>query len=422
MIPDSNSKLRLLILTSTYPRWEGDPEPAFVHELAKRLTGQFEVAVLGPHAAGAQDVEKMDGVNVYRYHYAPVRYETLVNDGGIVANLKRALWKWLLVPGFLFAQWMAYRRLVRDWRPDVVHAHWLIPQGLVVALGTYGATLKPLVVTSHGADLFAIRGRLFAWLRKKVIAKSAALTVVSRAMQDRLFQEVSRKNIVRVMPMGVDLSQRFTPAAAVLRSPRQLLFVGRLVEKKGCIFLIEAMPAVIRRFPDIKLTVVGFGPERVQLMNRVEELGIGESVIFSGAVPQSELAILYQSATALIAPFIEAKNGDQEGLGLVVAEAIGCHCPVVVGDVPAVHDVVDSRYCSMVTQSDIEGLSAAIIRVIDDPRRAQLLAVQARREIETRLSWSAVSEGYAELLASVASHVGNKKITSKSNGSYVDRV
>lgn len=98
----------LLVLASTYPRWEGDPEPGFVHELAKRLTGRFRVIALVPHSPAARRRETLDGIEVIRYRYAPEYLETLVNDGGIVTNLRRARWKYLLVPSFILAQaWKA---------------------------------------------------------------------------------------------------------------------------------------------------------------------------------------------------------------------------------------------------------------------------------------------------------------------------
>ena len=158
MATSAESRPRLLVLTSTYPRWRNETEPGFVHELSRRLTDQFDVRVVGPHAPGALRHENMDGVEIRRFRYAPVRLQTLVNDGGIVTNLKRQPWKWLLVPSFILGLFWSTWREIRRWRPDVVHAHWLIPQGLVMALlSALSSRTPPYVVTSHGADLFALR-------------------------------------------------------------------------------------------------------------------------------------------------------------------------------------------------------------------------------------------------------------------------
>src|SRR5690606_34159902 len=99
MVQDVATRPNLMVLASTYPRWAGDPEPSFVHELARRLTDRFNVTVLCPHAPGTASSEAMDGVQIIRYRYAPSAWETLVNDGGIVANLRRTKWKALLLPG-----------------------------------------------------------------------------------------------------------------------------------------------------------------------------------------------------------------------------------------------------------------------------------------------------------------------------------
>ena len=89
---EAELSINLLVLASTYPRWAGDPEPSFVHELARRMGTEFRVIVVCPHAMGAKQKELLDGVEVVRYRYAPERWETLVNDGGIVANLKARRW------------------------------------------------------------------------------------------------------------------------------------------------------------------------------------------------------------------------------------------------------------------------------------------------------------------------------------------
>ena len=126
---------------------------------ARRLVGRFRVIAIVPRAPGASRTEVLDGVEVIRYRYAPAGLETLVNDGGIVGNLRRSRWKLILVPGFILAQWWCAWRILRREKIDVIHAHWLIPQGLsALFLCKFSHRPIPYMVTSHGVDLYALKG------------------------------------------------------------------------------------------------------------------------------------------------------------------------------------------------------------------------------------------------------------------------
>jgi glycosyltransferase involved in cell wall biosynthesis len=406
---EASERPRLLVLTSTYPRWSGDPEPGFVHELSRRLSGAFDVTVLGPHAAGAATEETFDEVHVLRYRYAPARLETLVNDGGIVTNLRRHAWKWLLVPGFVFMQaWCAWR-LIRRWRPDVIHAHWLVPQGLVIAfLGLVDRCVPPLVVTSHGADLFALRSRALQAVKRFVVRQSAAVTVVSEAMRGEMDRIGADGGTIQVLPMGVDLADRFTPDPARARSADELLFVGRLVEKKGLRHLIEALPMVLAAHPQVFLSIAGFGPEEGERREQVARLGLQGHVRFLGAVAQSELPALYRRAAMLVAPFVAASDGDREGLGLVMVEALGCGCPVVTTALPSAREVFGSTHAgSCVEPGSPMALAEGIQRMLADPGLARAKATALRETLLPRFDWSAATEAYARVLRSVAS-AGNQ--------------
>lgn len=389
----------LVVLASTYPRWRGDPEPAFVHELSRRLTGRFRVIAIVPDAPGADRNGVLDGVEVVRFRYAPRDLQTVVNDGGIIANLQKNPWKILLLPGFVIAQgWSLWRRLQSS-RVDVIHAHWLLPQGLIAVL-VCKLTRRPppVLVTSHGADLFALRGRWSSLLKRFVARNAKAITVVSEAMCPELMRIGACMEKVSVRPMGVDLIDRFRPDPARARSEKMLLFVGRLVEKKGLRHLIDAMLEVRRSVPDAHLVVVGFGPERASLESQVCRLGLGGSIQFAGALPQESLPEYYQRATVFVAPFVEAASGDQEGLGLVTAEAAGCGCPVILGDVPGAHGLLDPSCAKFVRSKNIGELAAAIVELLENPLEREQLAARARERVLKTVDWAAVSNGYGEVI------------------------
>lgn len=371
---ESLRKQRLLVLASTYPRWADDPEPGFVHELSKRLADRFEVTVVCPHAPGAMSRETLDGVEVIRYRYAPAALETLVNDGGVVTNLRRARWKIMLVPGFVLAQmWWAWR-LVRAREFGVIHAHWILPQGLIAAVAVKAKRGRrtPFVVTSHGADLFALRGRVSRWLKRYVVQRAAVNTVVSDGMRGPILALDADPETLRVEPMGVDLTRRFTPDPTVERSPDEVLFVSRLVEKKGLRHLIDAMPLVIEARPDAFLTVAGFGPELEARRAQAKQLGIMDRVRFLGAVRQSDLPALYRRAAVFVAPFVEAAGGDQDGLGLVLVEAAACGCPVVATELAATRGLGGVSHLIKVQKwSNAAELAALVINSAADCERGE---------------------------------------------------
>ena len=143
-------KSKLLVTASTFPRWEGDTEPRFVLDLAKALGKYYDVTVLAPAAIGAKDKEILEGVEVIRYHYFPVhKWETLCYPGAIVPRIKEKKVRGLLVPFLIVSLWWKLFRLLPQY--DIVHAHWLLPQGIVQSFFN-----KPYLVTGHGGDVTSL--------------------------------------------------------------------------------------------------------------------------------------------------------------------------------------------------------------------------------------------------------------------------
>ena len=400
MKDNATDRPRVLVLTSTFPRWENDPEPAFIFELSRRLAASFDVTVLSPRTPGSKTQETIAGLNVIRFPYFFQRWEKLaMHGGGILNKLKSNPLYYLMIPFFLLGQLWAVVGLLRSERFDLIHAHWLIPQGLVSALSLLIMRQKiPLLCTSHGGDLYALRGKVLQRLKLWIMDKSAALTVVSGAMKSMVVDMGIVSDKVEVIPMGVDLKGLFTPDPSVLRKTDELLFVGRLVDVKGLEILLEAMPKVLAKYPSMRLTIAGAGPLERKLRELAGELNITDKVDFLGMAPQSKLPSLYQQATLAVFPFVVTKSGIQEGFGLVVVEAMGCACPVIAGDLPAMNDTIKNGENGLLFPSgNTQALADAIIKLLDDPVLRARLAGEGRKSVVQKFDWEVIAGKYAQI-------------------------
>ena len=399
--PRTANRLRLLVLTSTFPRWSGDREPRFVFDLCQRLSNRFEIHVLAPHACGAKRQEIINGIEITRFKYFFSRWETLAYEGGILAKLHLNSLRAGLIPLFILAQTLAALRIIKKNQIDIIHAHWIIPQGFIAVLIKLLLTKKiPIICSSHGSDLYGLSGWLLNKVKQWILDRCDAITVVSNAMEKALIPLGIDLNKVYVIPMGTDLYNVFCPSFHVKRKPATLLFVGRLVEKKGLNYLIEALPYINRTCPQIELIVAGTGPEEQKLRTLARELGVINKLKFLGAIPHEKLACLYQQATIAVIPSI-----DHEGFGLVIVEALGCKCPVIASDFPAIHDnIKDGETGLLVPPANAVILAARITNLLENPELRYSLARSGRAAVLAHFDWRNISLRYTNLLIRLVKH------------------
>ena len=381
-------KKKLLVTASTFPRWEGDTEPRFVYDLSRAMLNQFDITVLVPAAPGAQDHEEMGGLHVERYHYFPVhRWETLCYPGAIVPRIKEKKLRALLVP-FLFAAlwWNIFKRRKQF---DVVHAHWLIPQGIVQSFFK-----MPYLVTGHGGDVTSLNQGVLKALKRRCLQRAGAVTTVSQQLK-QVIEEICPGKAVEIMPMGCD-TREFSPSYRKENFFGQngkpvVLFVGRLAEKKGVTYLIEAMKQV-----DAMLVIVGDGPLRAQLEEQAKPLG--DKVQFLGAKTHDQLAEIYASADVFAAPSVQAKDGDVEGFGLVFLEAMASGLPVVAsrsGGIPYL--VHDGENGLLVEPGNVEELAGAIRKMINMEDLRNVVCANGMERIQN-FTYTSVGKKYIKLL------------------------
>jgi glycosyltransferase involved in cell wall biosynthesis len=389
----AESRPRLLVLTSTYPRWEGDAEPGFVHDLCRQLATEQEITVLAPHAAGAGQQETLAGVRVVRFRYGPDHWEKLAYNGGIMANLRRNPLLYFMLPPFFLAQLLALLGLMRRVQPVAVHAHWIVPQGIVLAAAGVLSRARPRTIcTAHGSDISALRGGFWRCLRRWVAFRCDRIAVVSEALKVKLTSEGCSVDRIEVIPMGTDLRGLFVPDGSP-RNPAEILFVGRLVPGKGADILLQALPAILARQPEATLTVVGAGPERDRLADLAQQLGVGGRVSFTGAVPHASLAAHYRRAALLVLPSRE------EGFGLVLVEALGCGCPVVASDLPAIRGLLNEGQSGRLFRAgDAGDLALTVTELLADSESRNALAENGRQHVLSRYDWNTISRRYASML------------------------
>lgn len=383
--------MRVLFLTHNYPRTEGDASGSFLRLLAKALRSEdIAVRVVAPASAGVPDHETVDGITVDRFHYAPKGHETLAYGGNMATQVKDSWRARVKLLGFLGSEFSCAVKARRAFDPDIIHAHWWFPNGLV---GTWTARMadRPLVTTLHGTDVRMARTVAFSRPGfRHVMQRSAAVTAVSQYLANEARSVVSSTvPTVSPMPVATDL---FSPGGA--REAKRLLFVGRLNAQKGIEMLLKALALSTS---GASVDVVGDGPDHERLVALVEQLGLGGRVKWIGSLPQPRLTEYYRAAAALVVPSVN------EGLGLVAVEAQLCETPVIAFDSGGLSDVVaHERTGILVREISAGALAAAIDRLLASPDRGAALGAAGRLHALATFAPESVARRYATLYRSVA--------------------
>jgi glycosyltransferase involved in cell wall biosynthesis len=399
----SARRIKVLLLASSYPRNRADSASIFLRQFAEQLGARgIDVHVLAPSDEnGGTTIEGM--VTVHRFKYRPISLlRGLAYGSGIVANLRRHPWLWLQVPFFFLSMAVALRRLIRTEQPNVIHAHWILPQGLIAVLTKYLYKV-PVIVTAHGADAFAFRGQFATRLKRFALMKSDAWTANTRATAEAIGLAASLR-APDVIPMGVDVEQFSGGNPTSLRRgflPDDLLvlFVGRLVEKKGCYNLIKAF-SLLRDDLRVRtsLWIVGQGGEYDGLDSYATRLGVRPRVRFWGAVSNHLLPDFYAAADLFVAPSIQAESGDTEGQGVVLLEAFAARRCVLSTRVGGIVDVVtDGATGLLVEPNDPNQLAAAMESLLRDQSLRNRLAENAFQRVKRGYRWEQIAAAFETL-------------------------
>jgi glycosyltransferase involved in cell wall biosynthesis len=319
--------LKVVVLTTSYPRGRGD--------------------VAGLFVAGQVERIRERGVDVRVVSPASFRHYGIAYGSGVAGNLRQKPYLALALPLMLAGFARAARRAAAD--ADLVHAHWL-PSGVVAM-----ATGKPFVVQVWGTDVELAR-RAPA-LARRVLRRSRLVIAPSTA----LAEEARRLGAedVRIIPSGVELPAEVAEEA----KPPEILYAGRLSPEKGVRELVEAAEG-------LPLVVVGDGPLRNEVPGAL------------GFLPHDQLEERYARTAVVACP------SHREGFGVVCAEAMAHGRPVVAGDVGGLRDlVVHEETGLLVRPGDVAGLREALSRLLGDADLRRRFGEAGRARIAEHFTW-----------------------------------
>jgi len=289
--------------------------------------------------------------------YLAGRHRILLAEHAALPLLSRGLLK-----GF---GWLtpAFRRALAAEAPVLVHAHF--GTNAPAAIPIARALGVPLVVTFHGADIATTPRTTGERARRTRVFRSAARVIaVSEFIAGCLRANGCPAERITVHHIGVD-TRLFRPDGAVPRAPNLVLFVGRLVSKKGLSHLLAALPAVLRAVPGVELAVAGDGPLRASLEREAADAAL--PVSFLGVQSPAAVRDLMCRAAVLCAPGVVTAGGDAEGLPMTIVEAQACGLPVVTTPSGgSAEGVVDGETGFVVPAGDPAALATALVAVLGD--------------------------------------------------------
>lgn len=389
--------MKICVLTSVYALSETDRHASFLVESHARLRARgHEVVVLAPSYEGLKS-HVVDGVRVVRFRYFPAKWENLTHGEGAPNRVRNPFYFLMALPYVLFG-WIATLRLVWREKPDVIHVQWPFPHG-IWGVGAKWLSGCPMVCTFHGAEiLLAERLGLVRVILRSILSAADAVTCNSSFTAARVSRLTAKP--ITILPYGATIEPRDRIRPIGATGPARLLFVGRLIPRKGLRYLIEAMSEL----DDATLDVVGEGPEGEACKALARARGVADRVTFHGFVDNDTLERLYASADAFVLPSIVDDRGDTEGLGVVLIEAMAFRTPVVASAVGGIVDVVENETSGLlVPEKSAQALAAAIARLCADPGLARALGDAGQRRGSEYFDWSRITDELESVYTSVGS-------------------
>jgi glycosyltransferase involved in cell wall biosynthesis len=402
------NRLKVCIITHSYPRFEGDWRSNFIESLARAYAeNAADVTVFVPYAVRFnRKLVDSHEIRIVSYKYMPFASLHTVGYGhSLKADLNFNLQDLLLMPFLLLSGLIRFSLLLRKEDFDLVHAHWAVPSALIAVLGRFFAGSRAKIFTSFpGSDVTVITklGRL-GRIAAKIIGRSDYLSCNSSDLKEDLVKAGMDKNRIDTVIYGVDDKKIFFSVTerAVLRQALGvsdtdvvLLMIGRFVPKKGFATAFRSLKYVTRSAKNVRMVVVGDGPLKDEYLDILREDHTESCVTFMGEIPLHELGKYYSACDIFLMP---SRRLPSDGLNVVVPEAMACGRPVVASDVGG-NDLVIFHGVNgyLHRENDSKQLAEFVVDLMEHPETAREMGRNSLKLTKERFNWDAIAKYYLE--------------------------
>ena len=401
-----NNKLKICSLATTYPESVTSTKPKFVHVLNKEMAKLgVNIKVIVPHTKNSLRTQTMESVLIRRFKYLPENYE--LNERSIPDEMKRSKLgrvKVALMVCIFFI--FTYFECLKE-KPDIIHGHWAFPGGYIAYIVSKLVGSK-CVISVHGAETPLLKKSKFI-LKKTIdsLNKSHAVIVNSDYTKNEYKKlGVKEDKMTRINPspnfvqhtQDKELLKKFR-RRFVTDDSKIVLFVGRLVERKGVEYLIKAIPKI--KATQMHVIIAGGG----WLMNDLKELaislGLDNKVSFFGPPTNEELGYLHDISDVFVVPSIVDSMGETEGLGLVIPEVMESGLPVIATAVGGIVDVVKNNENGiLINQKDSDAIAEAVDKILSNKDFAGKLIQNSKKTVNEFLP-SLIAKKHLEIFQTI---------------------
>jgi len=298
----------------------------------------------------------------------------LLENNSNLASLEKMMFRFGLNSG---RNWLDR---IREQNPGLIHAHFFNDGLDAIELGK--RLDLPVVTTVHGHDITKHQNAVAqSSTNRRFFDRVARIIAVSEFMAEQALARGCPESKLVQHYIGIDLD-KFTQQKNETEQP-SLLFVGRLVEKKGCTYLLQAMEHLIKRFPELRLTIIGEGELKSALQQ--EAVSRQLNVQFTGTATAAEIRQQLADCWLFVAPSITAQSGDMEGLGMVFLEAQALQTPVVSFRSGGLVEAVEDGTTALLSEEkDVAGLTENIAQLLENSTLRQNMGMEGRKRVEEK--------------------------------------